>query len=334
MLMTSTNVQWPKVFSILAISPLHRTGGHAVEWVAVTHCGLPAAPIRPTYCSGKGNFDHEAVFHFGGVHFGPFGPRSLAQNPPGNPTAEKDQPLRPEQCPEPLPQALLEWPPRVPPPAMPRWERLSKKPATPSASALPENLKQAHVDVDMQTLMKGLTDSLTSGKLAMTDKEMGEAVQQFQKEQDTKASDKNKKDGTKFLADNKSKEGVKTTASGLQYKVLKSGTGATPGPNDEVTAHYKGTLLDGKVFDSSYDRGEPIHIQANRVIKGWTEALQLMKVGDKWQLFVPAELAYGDQGTPPVIGPNSVLVFEVELLDVKKAGGAENSMQLQPLPQK
>ncbi len=165
--------------------------------------------------------------------------------------------------------------------------------------SIAENLKQAHVDVDMQTLMKGLTDSLTGGKLAMTDKEMGEAVQQFQKEQDTKASDKNKKDGAKFLADNKSKEGVKTTASGLQYKVLKSGTGATPGPNDEVTAHYKGTLLDGKVFDSSYDRGEPIHIQANRVIKGWTEALQLMKVGDKWQLFVPAELAYGDQGAPP-----------------------------------
>ena len=126
-----------------------------------------------------------------------------------------------------------------------------------------------------------------------------------------------KKEGETFLAANKTKEGVKTTASGLQYKVLKAGNGATPLATDTVTVNYKGTLLDGTVFDSSSDHGGPASFPVNRVIKGWTEALQLMKVGDKWQLFIPTDLAYSDQPPSPDIPANAVLTFEVELLDVK-----------------
>ncbi len=193
-----------------------------------------------------------------------------------------------------------------------------------------ESIKSDQLELDQQALMKGISDGLNGAKSALTDQEMSEAVQQFQKDQVAKISDKNKREGAKFLADNKSKEGVKTTASGLQYKVVKAGNGATPGPTDEITAHYKGTLLDGRVFDSSYDRGQPIHLRADKVIKGWSEALQLMKVGDKWQLFIPSELAYGESGAGGTIGPNAVLLFDVELLDVKKPG-AGNPLQLQPL---
>lgn len=193
-----------------------------------------------------------------------------------------------------------------------------------------ESIKSDQLELDQTALIKGITDGLSGAKLPLSDQELSEAVQQFQKEQVSKISDKNKKEGAKFLAENKSKEGVKTTASGLQYKVIKAGAGATPGPADEVTAHYKGTLLDGKVFDSSYDRGQPIHLRADKVIKGWSEALQLMKVGDKWQLFVPSELAYGEGGAGGTIGPNAVLLFDVELIDVKK-GQPGNPLQLQPL---
>jgi FKBP-type peptidyl-prolyl cis-trans isomerase FklB len=193
-----------------------------------------------------------------------------------------------------------------------------------------ESIKSDQLDLDQAALIKGITDGMNGVKPPLSDQEMSEAVQQFQKDQVAKISDKNKKEGAKFLAENKTKEGVKTTPSGLQYKVIKSGSGATPGPTDEVTAHYKGTLLDGKVFDSSYDRGQPIHLRADKVIKGWSEAMQMMKVGDKWQLFIPSELAYGEGGAGSTIGPNAVLVFDVELLDVKK-GGAGNPLQLQPL---
>ena len=121
-----------------------------------------------------------------------------------------------------------------------------------------------------------------------------------------------------FLVENAKKEGVKTTASGLQYKVIKSGTGATPKPTDTVKVHYHGTLTDGTVFDSSVERGQSISFPVNRVIKGWVEALQLMKVGDKWKLFIPAKLAYGEQSPGAGIPPNSVLIFEVELLGIEK----------------
>jgi FKBP-type peptidyl-prolyl cis-trans isomerase FklB len=125
-------------------------------------------------------------------------------------------------------------------------------------------------------------------------------------------------DGESFLAANAKKAGVVTTASGLQYKVLKSGTGEMPKATDQVKVDYTGTLIDGTVFDSSVQRGEPAVFPVNAVIPGWVEALQLMKVGDKWQLFIPAKLAYGDQSPSPTIPPNSVLIFEVELLNIQK----------------
>jgi FKBP-type peptidyl-prolyl cis-trans isomerase len=125
----------------------------------------------------------------------------------------------------------------------------------------------------------------------------------------------------KFLMENKTKEGVKTLPSGLQYKVLKEGTGKTPKDTDVVVTHYKGTLLDGTEFDSSYKRNAPAEFPVNRVIKGWTEALQLMKEGDKWILYIPPKLAYGERGAPGgVIGPNETLIFEIELIKVKEAG--------------
>ena len=134
------------------------------------------------------------------------------------------------------------------------------------------------------------------------------------------AGDKNLKEGETFLAENAKKDGVKSTASGLQYKVLKSGSGATPKSSDEVKVHYHGKLIDGTVFDSSVDRGEPVTFPVTGVIPGWVEALQLMKVGDKWQIYLPSKLAYGAQGAGGKIGPNAVLVFDVELLGI---GGAK-----------
>ena len=144
-------------------------------------------------------------------------------------------------------------------------------------------------------------------------KEMVAKQEQVNKE----AGAKNAAAGQKFLADNKTKEGVKTTASGLQYKVMKEGSGATPKTTDTVTVNYRGTLIDGTEFDSSYKRNEPISFPVTGVIPGWTEALQLMKVGSKYQVFIPANLAYGAQGAGQVIGPNSTLIFDVELLGVQ-----------------
>ncbi len=130
--------------------------------------------------------------------------------------------------------------------------------------------------------------------------------------------EKNQAAGETYLAENKKKEGVVTTASGLQYKVLKEGTGDQPKATDSVKVHYKGTSIDGKEFDSSYARGEPISFPLNGVIKGWTEGVQLMKVGSKFQFVIPSELAYGKRGAPPVIGPSETLIFEVELLGIEK----------------
>jgi FKBP-type peptidyl-prolyl cis-trans isomerase FklB len=140
-------------------------------------------------------------------------------------------------------------------------------------------------------------------------------MEQKQKE----AGEKNKTEGAKFLEENKKKEGVKTTASGLQYKVLKDGNGAQPKASDTVTVNYRGTLTNGTEFDSSYKRGQPATFPVNGVIKGWTEALQLMKVGSKYQLFIPSTLAYGERAVSPDLGANSTLIFEVELLDAKPA---------------
>ena len=144
------------------------------------------------------------------------------------------------------------------------------------------------------------------------------------------AGEKNTKEGEKFLAENKTKPGVKTTASGLQYLVEKEGSGAAPKETDTVTVNYRGTLIDGTEFDSSYKRGEPATFPVNRVIKGWTEALQLMKPGGKYKLFIPANLAYGPSGAGGDIGPNATLIFEVELMSAKPAEAATTSPATSP----
>jgi FKBP-type peptidyl-prolyl cis-trans isomerase FklB len=186
------------------------------------------------------------------------------------------------------------------------------------------NLKRQSVEVDPDLLAQGVKDSYGGGKTLLTVDEARLAITTFQKtlmakqaEAMQKLSEKNKADGEKFLAENAKKEGVKTLPSGLQYKEIAPGTGKNPKVADTVTTHYKGTLIDGTEFDSSYKRGEPATFPVSGVIPGWTEALQLMKEGAKWQLFVPSNLAYGEQGAGREIGPNATLIFEVELISVK-----------------
>jgi FKBP-type peptidyl-prolyl cis-trans isomerase len=183
-----------------------------------------------------------------------------------------------------------------------------------------KQLKGQAGEIDADTVLRGIKDAL-AGKSLMTDQEIADAQTEFRKVQIAKQAevgDKVKKEGEVFLAENKKKEGVKTTASGLQYQVLREGTGKSPKATDTVTVNYEGKLIDGRVFDSSYKRGEPTTFPLNRVIPGWTEGLQLMKVGSKYRLFIPSELAYGARPQPGgVIRPNDALIFEVELLDVK-----------------
>ena len=179
-------------------------------------------------------------------------------------------------------------------------------------------LKSQALDLDLSLVARGLADAMTGNKMMMTEKECQAAMVELQQIQMTKIADKNKKEGATFLAENKKKDGVKTLPSGLQYKVIREGKGATPTAADAVTTHYRGTFLDGAEFDSSYRRNEPATFPVKGVIKGWTEALQLMKVGDKWQLYVPSDLAYGPQGRDE-IPPNATLIFDIELLGVKPA---------------
>ena len=186
------------------------------------------------------------------------------------------------------------------------------------------NFKSQSVDINPDILIKGIKDALSGSKPLMTEKEMQETMTAFQKEMNAKQAERikslaetNKKEGEAFLAANKGKDGVKTTSSGLQYKIIKDGNGQMPKATDTVTVNYIGTLIDGTEFDSSYKRGEPASFPLNGVIPGWTEALQMMKVGSKWQLFLPPAIAYGERGQGRVIGPNAALIFEVELLSVK-----------------
>jgi FKBP-type peptidyl-prolyl cis-trans isomerase len=218
----------------------------------------------------------------------------------------------------------------------------AKKPATAAKAATPmtlktqkdkfsyalgmkmaENLKKQSVPVDPAILSRGLRDALAGGKTLLTDEEAQSAMTAVQNDMRQKMQEKmkeegeaNKKTGEAFLAANKGKEGVVTLPSGLQYKILKAGTGPKPTANDSVVCNYKGTLIDGKEFDSSYKRGQPATFPVTGVIKGWTEALQLMPVGSKWQLFIPPDLAYGERGAGGDIGPDSTLIFEVELLSI------------------
>src|SRR3712207_5284980 len=177
--------------------------------------------------------------------------------------------------------------------------------------------------------MAGMRDAITGKTPLMNEEQVRETMTAYSKtmmeaqaNRAREAGKKNLEIGEKFLAENKTKEGVKTTPSGLQYKVLKEGSGTSPKETDIVETHYRGTLINGTEFDSSYKRNEPTSFPVNRVIKGWTEALQLMKPGSKYQLFVPANLAYGERGAGGEIGPNETLIFEVELISVKPAGDA------------
>jgi FKBP-type peptidyl-prolyl cis-trans isomerase FklB len=181
------------------------------------------------------------------------------------------------------------------------------------------NFQRQNVDLNTDAFAAGFKDAMTGRKPLLTEQEVRDTLIAFEsdlQQKQTAVGKKNAADGEKFLTDNKSKEGVKATATGLQYKVLKEGSGAQPKPSDTVTVNYRGTLVDGTEFDSSYKRGQPASFPVGGVIPGWTEALQLMKVGSKYQLFIPAKLAYGEQGRPG-IPPNSLLIFEVELMDVK-----------------
>ncbi len=189
--------------------------------------------------------------------------------------------------------------------------------------------KKQKMDINLDTLNAGLKDALSGNKPLLTDEQVKETMTAYAKVMMEKqaasakeAAAKNGAEGEKFLAENKSKEGVKTTASGLQYKVMKEGDGPMPKETDTVVTHYRGTLLNGTEFDSSLKRNEPATFPVNRVIKGWTEALQMMKVGSKYQLFIPANLAYGERGAGQDIGPNETLVFDVELLEIKPPGEA------------
>ncbi|MCG8311667.1 MAG: FKBP-type peptidyl-prolyl cis-trans isomerase [Pseudomonadales bacterium] len=180
-------------------------------------------------------------------------------------------------------------------------------------------------ELDLDLFYKGLTHGFKGEKPMLDPQEVMTTLKALQtrkmeemQAKQEQASSANKEEGEAYLAANKAKDGVKVTESGLQYEVISSGAdgGASPDANDKVKVHYHGTLVDGSVFDSSVDRGQPIEFEVGGVIKGWTEALQLMKKGDKWKLTIPSELAYGPRGAGPKIGPNSVLVFDVELLDV------------------
>jgi FKBP-type peptidyl-prolyl cis-trans isomerase len=189
---------------------------------------------------------------------------------------------------------------------------------------LGNKLKSSSIDVDPTILTRALKDTLTGAKSAMTDDEIRATLTDLTKDLQAKQAtltkekaDKNKKEGEAFLAANKTKEGVVALPSGLQYKIIKAGTGPKPTAADTVVCNYKGTLLDGKEFDSSYKRGQPATFPVGGVIKGWTEALQLMPVGSTWQLFIPADLAYGDRQAGPDITPGATLVFEVELVSIQ-----------------
>ncbi len=194
------------------------------------------------------------------------------------------------------------------------------------------SFKQDELKINLEILQRGMEDGFTGSKQLLDEEEVKKTMMGFKEkmrakkqaeymermEERRKQGEANKEKGRQFLEENKAKEGIVTLESGLQYKILNKGTGASPKPTDTVKCQYRGTTIDGKEFDSSYERGKPATFAVNRVIKGWTEGLQLMKEGGKWQFFIPSELAYGERGAGKNIGPNEVLVFEVELLEIEK----------------
>lgn len=198
------------------------------------------------------------------------------------------------------------------------------------ALGLGRNMANDGMTVDVDAFAAGLRDAMTNSPQRLTDEEIQAEMIAFQqrineeREATTEAlAQANAAQAAAFLLENGSREGVVTTESGLQYEVLEEGDGATPGPGDTVQVHYRGTLIDGTEFDSSYARGEPVSFGVGQVIAGWTEALQLMKVGSKYKLFIPSDLAYGPGGAGDRIGPNAALLFEVELLDIPSQQGSD-----------
>jgi FKBP-type peptidyl-prolyl cis-trans isomerase FklB len=184
-------------------------------------------------------------------------------------------------------------------------------------------LKKQDVDIDVELLVQGLRDGVNGAKLALTEEQAMEAMTAFEQAVSKKQEEENKR----FLVDNKKRPGVKTTESGLQYKIIKAGKGARPKLSDNVQVVYRGTFVNGEEFDSSGTK--PFTIGVDNVILGWKEALQIMEVGAKWQLFVPADLAYGEQGYPPAIGPNATLIFDIELTGIEKPGAAQGKASTQ-----
>jgi FKBP-type peptidyl-prolyl cis-trans isomerase len=195
------------------------------------------------------------------------------------------------------------------------------------------SLKQQQIELNLDLLMKGIQDAVAGKESLLTTEEMRNVLKEYQEERIAKLAAERKKlaetnlqEGEAFLTANKAKEGVITLPSGLQYKVITQGSGKTPKATDQVTTHYRGTLIDGTEFDSSYKRGKPATFAVNQVIAGWTEALQLMKEGDKWQLFIPAKLGYGERGVPGgKIGPNATLIFDIELISVNSVAEEETA---------
>ena len=183
-----------------------------------------------------------------------------------------------------------------------------------------QSVNHQEMEIDIPAFMQAVEDVLNNAEKKLTDDEMKKILNTYQKkekeEQITKSTI-SKVDGEKFLAENKNNDGVIALASGLQYKIIKNSIGKKPTANSRVVVHYRGTLIDGTEFDSSYARGEPIELNLNQVIKGWQEALQLMAIGSKWQIVIPSELAYGKRGAGRIIGPNATLIFDIELLSIK-----------------
>jgi FKBP-type peptidyl-prolyl cis-trans isomerase FklB len=181
-------------------------------------------------------------------------------------------------------------------------------------------VKSQGLDIDKASFLRGVQDGINGAKPALTEQEMGQTVQKFREARAAKQQEvaqNNGKRGEEYLAKNKAKEGVKTLDSGVQYRVVKEGDGAMPKDTDTVTVHYRGTLIDGKEFDSSYKRNEPVSFQVKGVIPGWQQVLPLMKKGAKWEVAIPPGSAYGERGAGPNIGPNETLLFEIELIDIK-----------------
>ncbi len=224
-------------------------------------------------------------------------------------------------------------------------QAIAEEPSTPTSQPdklsysfgqnIGKSLKQQNIELNLELLVKGIQDAVDDQEPLLSQEEMTEVLKNFQKERFARlakerkeSAEKNLQEGEQFLAENKTKEGVVTLPSGLQYKVITPGTGKTPKATDQVTTHYRGTLIDGTEFDSSYKRGKPAVFKVNQVIAGWTEALQLMKEGAKWQLFIPAKLAYGERGAPGgKITPNATLIFDIELISVEESASEESASQ-------